>query len=335
MDRSIFDGEAAQVWHIWWQAVVGRDLIRDAPLARQVRSRLLGAHRAPGRELLYYLILPREIHLLSLLPKGDSAASLGNGLSNMIAKRVRQADGMLGAVFQDRYHAQKIADADLLCGEVRMLAWRPVSMGQSGAPTNYAHAALKAILGLSLGEGLHATALLESLGGTVPLGRIALRRAMAIPPSDLELLQWELGKGLVSARGTAGPAGSVARRVKGPAAALVAASASKSIDGALELLELWVGTRLGLPPGPSLAERRGFVASRGRALVASLAVQFGLCPASYVAHYFRRARATLSEQMSAARNRPADRAILAITAERIVREAVALATERLNRSPDS
>lgn len=332
MDRSIFDGEGSRVWHIYWQAVVGRDLVCDTSLVKQIRTRVLGAHLAPGRELLYYLILPREIHLLSLLPRGDSAASLGNGLSNMIAKRVRQADGTLGAVFRDRYHAQWIDDVQLLRNEVRMLAWRPVSAGQSASPSSFAHAALRAVLGLSLGDGFHATPLLEHLGGTVPLGRIALRRALAAQPSDLEVLQWELGKGLVSARGVVGPAGSVARHVKGPAAALVAASAGRTIDGALKLLELWVATRLGLHNAPSLAQRKGSLGSRGRALVASLAVRCGLCSASYVARHFGRAKATLSEQIAAVRRRPQDQQILGTPMARIVAEAVALAGEARDQS---
>lgn len=332
MDRSISDGEARRVWHIYWQAVVDRDLVSHAALARQIRARLLGAHQAAGRELLYYLILPREIHLLSLLPTGDSAASLGNGLSNMIAKRVRQTDGALGAVFRDRYQAHSIDDVHRLRGEVRMLAWRPVSLKCSAVPSNYAFAALRAILGLNVAEGLHVNALLEHLDDTAPLGRVALRRALASPPSELEVLQWELSKGLASARGKAGAAGSIARQVRGPAAALVAASPGKSIDGALDLLELWVATTLGLPPLPPLAERHGFDASRARALVASLAVQLGLCPASYVASYFRRAKATLSEQMSAIRTRPADKAILAVPADRIVREVVSLMAQRHARA---
>lgn len=332
MDRSIFDGKASKVWHIYWQAVVGRDLIGDAALARQIRARLLGAHLAQGRELLYYLVLPREMHVLSVLPNGDSAGSLGNGLSNMIAKRVRQTDGTPGAVFRERYQAQRIGDVQVLHDEVRMLAWRPVCLTLSAVPSNYAFSALRAILGLSLAEGLHVTALLEHLGGTVPLGRVALRRALAVQPSDLERLQWELNKGLVSARGTVGATGAIARHVKGAAAALVAASASKSIDGALELLELWVTTKIALPLSPPLAEQRGFLASRGRALVASLAMRIGLCPASYAARYFRRAKATLSEQMSAIRKKPADSSILSTPADRIVREAIELATERLDVS---
>lgn len=328
MERSIVDGEAPRVWHICWQAVEGRDLVCKESLVNQIRARLLGAHRAPGRELLYYLLLSREIHLLSSLSTADSVGALVNGLSNMIAKRVREADGTLGPVFSGRYRAQLIDGVEILRGEVRMLAWRPVSTGQSAYPSNFAHAALRAILGLNFVEGFHALALLKLLGGTVPLGRIALRRVLAVRPSNLEVLQWELAKGMVSARGTVGPVGPVARHVAGAAAALVAANSSKSIDGALGLLELWVGTRLGLPSAPALAAGKGAQAARGRALVACLAVQSGLCSASSVARYFGRAKATLSEQTTAIRRRPADQAILALPMEKIAREAIALANRR-------
>ena len=325
MESSTLDDEEPTMWHAYWQAVVGRDFISRASLIRQIRSRLLGAHRKRGRELLYYLVLPSEIHLISSLPKGDSLASLANGLSNVIARRVRQADGTLGAVFRDRYHAQRIEGVELLRGEVRMLAWRPISTGRSNSPSNYAHSALRVILGLSLAEGFLAAPLLDHLGGSVPLGRLALRQELASQPSDLEVLRWELAKGLAAARGSVGPAGAMARNVSGPAAALVAASSTKSIEGALGLLELWVVARLGLPPLTSLGEQRGFLASRARALVASLAVQSGLCPASSVARHFGRAKATVSEQMTALRNRPADKAILAMSMDRIVGEAVELA----------
>jgi hypothetical protein len=328
MERSITDGEASRICHIYWQAVAGRDLVRSALLVRQIRDRLLGAHRAHGRELLYYLVLPREIHLLSLLANTDSAASLCNGLSNMIAKRVRESDGDLGPVFSGRYRAQWLASPELLGSELRMLAWRPVSAGQCASPSNYPHAALRIILGLSLANGFHAAALLERLGSSVPLGRIALRQALATRPSELEVLQWELVKGMASARGSVGPVGPVLRHVSGAAAVLVAASAGKTIDGALELLELWVQTRLGLGSDVPLANAAGFKGSRGRALVACLAVRCALCSASSVARHFGRAKATLSERMAAARKRPADQAILALPMDKIVREAIDLASRR-------
>jgi len=325
MERSIFGDERPRIWHVYWQVAVGRDLVWKDSLVNQIRARLLGAHQAPGRDLLYYLVLPREIHLLSLLPGGDSAVSLGNGLSNMIARRVREADGKFGSVFSDRYRAQSIDSVELLRDEVRMLAWRPVSTGHCAMPSKFVHAALRIILGINPAEGFHANALLEHLGATVPLGRVALRRALAVQPSNLEVLQWELAKGLMSARGTVGPSGPIARHVSGFAAALVAASATKTIDGALELLELWVLTELHLNRSIPLAAMRGFEGSRGRALVACLAVQCGLCSASAVARHFGRAKATLSERMTAARRTPADLVILATPMEKIVKEVIGLA----------
>lgn len=325
MERSIAEDEGPRIWHVYWQVAVGRDLVWKDSLVNQIRARLLRAHQAPGRDLLYYLVLPREIHVLSLLPEGDSAVSLGNGLSNMIARRVREADGQFGLVFSGRYRAERIDSVELLSNEVRMLAWRPVSTGQSVSPSRFTHAALRVILGMNLADGFHATALLEHLGATVPLGRVVLRRALAIRPSDLEVLQWELAKRLMSARGSVGPLGAIARHVSGLAAMLVAASGSKTIDGALDLLELWVKTQLGLNTMVSLAVMKGFQGSRGRALVACLAVQCGLCSASSVARHFGRAKATLSERMTTARQQPADAVILAIPMERIVRESIALA----------
>lgn len=325
MERSISDGDGPRIWHVYWQAAVGRDLVSKDSLVNKIRGRLLGAHLAPGRELLYYLMLPREIHVLSLLGKGDSAVSLGNGLSNTIARRVREADGQFGPVFSERYRAECIDSAEQLRNEVRMLAWRPVSVAKSAVPSNFAHSALRIILGLNLAEGFHAFALLERLGTTVPLGRVALRQAIAAKPSDLEVLQWELAKGLVSARGDVGPLGPVARYVSGLAATLVAASAGKTIDGALDLLGLWVKTRLGLNPMIALSVMKGCQGSRARALVACLAVRCGLCSASSVARHFGRAKATLSERMKTARQRPADQSILTIPMDKIVREAIALA----------
>jgi hypothetical protein len=245
----------------------------------------------------------------------------------MIARRVREADGRFGSVFSDRYRAERIDSVERLREEVRMLAWRPVSTGQSTVPSKYMHAALRVILGINLAEGFHASALLEHLGATVPLGRVALRRVLSTKPGDLEVLQWELAKGLVSARGAMGPFGPVARHVTGVAAALVAASESRTIDGALDLLGWWVKDRLDLPSATSLLAMRGFQGSRGRALVACLAVRCGLCSASFVARHFGRAKATLSERMKAARMLPADQAILAIPMDRIVREAIALASK--------
>jgi len=326
MERSIFDSNGSAVWHVYWQATPGRDLLFSPALAERIRHRLLDAHRRSGRGLLYYLLMPRELHLLSSLPAGDSAGALATGMLNVISRWVREVDGASGSVFAGRYRAQRIVNVESLCDEVRMLAWRPVATGLSIAPTNYGHSALRAVLGLCLSDGFHAAALLDHMGGSVADGRSELRQALANKPSALEILQWELGKGLVSARGTVGIAGPTSKLVSGAAAILVAASKDRTIDGALKLLERWVEVKLGLRPGAAGSSSRSHEASRARALVANLALRAGLCSASSVARHFGRAKATLSVQMAASRARAADQAVLAILMEQVVREAIALAS---------
>jgi hypothetical protein len=64
--------------------------------------------------------------------------------------------------------------------------------------------------------------------------------------------------------------------------------------------------------------------ARGRALVACLAVDHRLCSAASVARYFRKAKATLSEQMAACRARSTDRQILETPVRRILEESATL-----------
>lgn len=116
----------------------------------------------------------------------------------------------------------------------------------------------------------------------------------------------------------------MAREVRGAAAMLVAAAGSEGIDGALHLLERWVLARLGVRGGIRLSEMSGPTGARGRALVGCLAVDMALCPAASVARHFDRAKATLSEQMTACRNRPADQVILKTSMSRVADEAAAL-----------
>jgi hypothetical protein len=120
------------------------------------------------------------------------------------------------------------------------------------------------------------------------------------------------------ASGTLRPDGMMIRHVQGPAAALVAASKHKSIDGALRILLRWVEVKLGLQGGDGLSSNGG-PEGRGRALAGGLALKLGLCSASSVARHFGRAKATLSEQMAARGSRAADQATLAIPMEQIVR----------------
>ena len=135
--------------------------------------------------------------------------------------------------------------------------------------------------------------------------------------------------GLALATGSLGPGSTMAREVGSVAAAgLVAAAGPEGIDGALRLLEAWVVAKIGAQAAVDLHGSRDAVGARGRGLVACLAVTHGLCPAASVARHFRRAKATLSEQMTACRAHPQDRQILDTPAQRIVDEAVALVSTR-------
>lgn len=327
MDHSVLAGEPARIWHVYWQAAVGRDLLSDSELVVRIRSHMLAVHRKLGRQLLYYLLMPTEIHLLTALSAGDSASSLAKGMANVISRWVRGVQGLPGPVFAGPYRAIEIPNAEALCDEVRMLAWRPVEKGLCVAATHYRHSALRIALGNRRPEGFHSAALLGLFGPSVREGRDALRARLAQRPSAPEFLRWELDHSLVLASGSTGSIGLMSHHVRGAAAALVAACGSEGIDGALGLLERWVLAKLRLAAHQSLADGTEHDSARGRALVATLAVRSGLCSAAFVARRFNRARATLSEQMAACRRRPADRLILEIPISRVVREAIDLARQ--------
>jgi hypothetical protein len=325
MNNSDPDGNAAHAWHVFWRASVGQNLLADSSLSGRIRARLLDAHERDGRELLYYLLTPTEIHLLTVLSAGESAGDLARGVGNVIARWVRDVGGAPGPVFMDRFHCRQIADAEALRREIRMLAWRPVALGLSSTATHFRHGALRIILGLNRAEGFNAGPLLSLFGASVPDARRALRARLAARPSAQEVLQWELACGLALASGFVGPMGKMTRQVRGPAATLVAASDSKCIDSALKLLERWVEVKLGLRDGRGIALRKGPSGARARALVAIVAVRLKLCSAASVARYFKRSKATMSEQMTASRRRPEDHFLLNIPLRQVVAEAISLA----------
>lgn len=324
MGDSIFRGEGTSTWHVYWQGAQGRDLLGGFTLVDRIRGRLLRAHDVRGRTLLYYLLTPTEIHVLTILSEGRSSSVFAHGVANVVARWVREYDAIRGPVFAGRYQVRAIESAAQLCEEVRMLAWRPVSMGLCRAATHYAHSALREVLGLSRLRGFNPSALHAVFGATTLEARFALRRSIAERPSEMAVTQWELVHGLSLATGQLGPTGAMSREVGGAAALLVAASEPPGIEGALQLLERWVQVKLRVEPVGNLACRRDHGAARARALVANLAVHSGLCSAAAVARYFSRSKATLSEQMAAGRRRPADRQILDLSMEQIASEAVAL-----------
>lgn len=325
MDPPAPSHRGAAGWHVCWQAAPGRDLLAGESLVERIRARLIGAHRQQGRVLVDYLLMPTEIHVVATLAQDDSPGDVARAVANIVARWVREFHAVHGPVFADRYRAHRFESDAELRTDLRMLAWRPVALGLCVAPSHYPHSALRTTLGLRRAMGFDARPLLELFGDSVPAARSALRKWMARRPSTTEMRQWELSRGLALAVGTVGPLPRMAREVRGAAAMLVAAAGPEGIDGALHLLEHWVLARLGVRGGTRLSELSGPTGARGRALVGCLAVDIALCPAASVARYFDRAKATLSEQMTACRKRAVDQAILKTPMSRVAEEAAALA----------
>lgn len=325
MDLVALHQAPPTTWHICWRAAMGRNLLADPPTIARIRSRLLQAHRRPGRQLFFYLLTPSEIHLLSALPEGESARDIAWEVANVIARWIRGVHGERGPVFAGRYLAHRIGDVGALREEVRFLTWRPVALGLCRTASHYSHSAFRATVGLSAKDGFDVLPLWSLFGASKHEARAQIRARLSRRPSMTEVRAWELNHSLTLAHDIGGSSMTTSRGVQGAAALLVAASASKGIEGALELLECWVAAKTGLGDGQRLSTRCGVAGARGRALVASLAVQCRLCSAASVARHFKRAKATLSEQMSACKARAADRAILSIPMDQIVAEAIALA----------
>lgn len=324
MDPSAPTRTAATAWHICWQASTERNLLAGDTLVERIRGRLFDAHDRRGRELVDYLLTPTEIHVLSRLAHDDSPGELARAVANIVARWVREVQDVRGPVFAGRYRAHRVGSDAAMCDDVRVLAWRPVTLGLCTSPKHHAHSALRTALGLRLASGFDARPLLNLFGDTVPAARKALRMWVGQRPTELQMRQWELSRGLALAIGTVGPPQRMAREVRGPAAALVAAGGADGIDGALRSLEYWVLARQGPRGVDRLAGAPGPGGARGRALVACLAIDIGLCSAASVARHFQRAKATLSEQMKACRRRPEIRQILETPRSRIVEEAIAL-----------
>lgn len=289
---------------------MGRDFVSNPKLVEKVTERLTDSHRRPGRMLLFYQLSPKEIHLLSRLPVDDSPREIVREVATIVARWMRELEGVRGPVFAERYRAHEVRTDVELKYEVLMLAWRPVASGLCTTPLHYVNSSLRTTLGLRRAHGFESRALLDVFEGSVLEARNEMRRSVRRRPSTAELREWELNHGLAVAVGSAGPSFGMAREVDGPAAALVAAATPQNIDGALALLERWVAIRLELPMEDNLATVAGPIGVRARALVAGLAVLADLCPAAAVARHFNRARATLCEQMSASRHREEDRQLL-------------------------
>ena len=318
------DPAIASTWTLCWQAAVGRDFLVDPSLHTRIRHRLIGAHALAGRVLIDYLAMPGEIHTVTQVPAGDSVGNVARAFGNVLSRWVREVQPVRSPVLAGPYRAHPLASIASLREEARMLGWRPVFLGLCLTPTHCPHGALRTVLGLTPAKGFDARPLLQCFGSTVPAARTSLRRWMRRAPSDEEWRAWELARGLEMATGSVGPRPTMAKAVQGPAAALVAAGGTYDVDGALALLAGWVAAKIQTTFVLDLHGGSNAMDARGRALVACLAVAHRLCSAASVARYFRKAKATLSEQMAACRARSADRRILETPVHRILEESVAL-----------
>lgn len=315
----------ASMWHLCWQAAVGRDFLANAGLPLKIRNRLIEAHLRPGRLLLAYLLLPSEIHVVCVIPEGDSPGGLARSIGNVISRWVRVAQPVRSPVLAGPHRSVRIDSVAELREEIRMLAWRPVQLQLCRTPTHHVHGSVRVALGRTPARGFDAWPLLSVFGYPVPEARAALRQWLSRRPSDENRRRWELMCGLVLATGSVGAQPGMARELRtSAAAALVAAAGHGGIVGALDILATWVAAGLDARGTLDLKTGGGKAAARGRALVACLAVHHGLCSAASVARHFGKAKATLSEQMAACRRRPADRLILSVPVRRIVEETAAL-----------
>ena len=315
-------------WHLCWQAAHGREFFAHSSLHDRIRDRLIAAHGRAGRVLVDYALLPTEIHALTVIPPGDSAGAVARAVGSVVARWVRAAEPLRSPVLAGPYRAYPIGSPAELRNEVRMLAWRPVFKGLCATPTHYPRGALRGALGLSRTDGFDVRPLLGLFGVSILGARSALRGFVRQRPSEQAWRFWELTRGLTLAAGSASNPLAAAREVQGAAAALVAAGGPDGIDGALLLLEIWIAGKLGVQVGNGPADISRAIGARGRALVACLAVEHGVCSAAAVARHYRRAKATLSEQMNACRSREADRQIIATPVDRLIAEALALVASR-------
>ncbi|WP_124451370.1 hypothetical protein [Paucibacter sp. KBW04] len=314
----------SQTWSLCWQAAVGRDFFVHPLLVARIRGRLIAAHQRSGRTLISFVLMPKEIHVISAIQADDSVGSIARSFGTVVSRWVHEAQPIHSPVLAGPYHAQLIESVDSLRNEVRMLAWRPVHLQLCSTPTHFSSGALRSALGLTPAKGYDSKPLLRQFGELVPAARAGLRTCIARRPTEQDWRTWELMRGLELIIGTKASPQGASKAVEGATASLVSAGGGFGVEGALELLETWVLARI--HPSGSLELKVGSseLAARGRALVACLATAHQLCSAAAVARHYQRAKATLSEQMTACKSRPADQQILVTPLARILEESTLL-----------
>lgn len=322
-----------RAWSLSWQAAPGRDFLAHESLAVRIRHRLMAAHSQPGRQLLYYVLMPTEIHVVARVNDGETIVSIVRSCSHILSRWVREVHVRRGPVFAAKYHAESLDSRQALRREVLMLAWRPVKLGLCARPMLYANAALNVVVGAKSGDGFDVKPLLAVYGEFIGTARSALEASLRVGPTDEAWRAWELSRGLELpvVQQDLVSAAALPRSVDAAAASLIAAGGSYSVEGALQLLEAWVCAKIasggGLDAPTGLRRQR----VRARALVACLAVDHRVCSAVFVARYYGCTKGTLSVQMSPCRTRPNDRKLLSTPLDRILQDAEVLRTAGLMR----
>lgn len=318
-----------RAWHLFWMAAVGCNFLADPLIAAKLRGRLIDAHQRLERDLVFFCILPSEIHVISRLASGDAPGAVARAVGSVVARWYRGIQAVRNPVFAGPFNARRLQSEEEERRQLLMLSWRPVFKGWCRTPSHHPDGSLRITLGLSPARGFDARPALQLFGEAVVPARAAMRQLLARRPSESEFRQWELSNGIALAATAAGSTSRIEVR-SAHAAALIAASPGCDIPGALRSLEAWVTARASLPASPFLHKSNERRAARGRALVACLAVDMRLCPAVAVARHFGRSKATLSEQMKACRSNAENRQILSTSIVQVVRQAAEMAAATAN-----
>lgn len=324
----------ARTWSLSWQAAPGRDFLAHERMADKIRDRLVDAHRQPGRLLLYYVVMPVEIHVVARIEGQESVVSIVRSCSHILSRWVREVHVRRGPAFAAKCRAASLDSVHALRREIQMLAWRPVRLGLSANPSLYLHSAMKAVMDGKSGENFDAKPLLAAFGEVADAARVSLDASLRARPSDEAWRAWELKRGLEqpTTQQSFVSATAMPRSVDAGAAALIAAGGSYGVEDALSLLEAWVCARI--DPAGRLNAPTGLRRQRvrARALVACLAVDHRVCSAVFVARHYGCTKGTLSVQMTHCRTRPQDRKLLESPLERILQDAMELRAAGLMRS---
>lgn len=315
------DAPAQRTWHLHWQAAHGQTFLPHAVMADRIRERLIAAHHKRNRVLIDFVIMPTELHLISRINATDTPGDVAGAIGNFVSRWVRELRRTRSHVMAGPFLSTRLESDDAVRREIRMLAWRPVVLGLCRGPTFHAEGGLRVALGASRPDGFDSRPLLRYFGQDTTDARPALARWVSRRPTALDSSSWELARGLVLAPHSGGPEPKGFRRVKTQeAASLVAMAGEGGVEASVGLLVEWISWRPGAAQALDLRAGQDAQSVRGRALVARLAARFGLCSSAFVARYFGRAKATLSEQVAASRRRVEDTAIVSTPVFRIIED---------------